>query len=103
MKIQHVTKTQFELPTLELITDEHGVVDVPDDVAGRPPDERLEQLMLDHRAAVEAHDHEGARALKEEIVGVDPGSGLLAQAVWKPYGKAKPAAAANVKQEGGES
>lgn len=100
MKIQPVTQTQFELPTLGLVADERGVIDVPDDVAGTPPDPRLDELMAAHAVAVAAIDHEGARTLRDEITGLDKGTGLLAQAVWKPYGtKAKAA----VKQEGGES
>jgi hypothetical protein len=95
VKIQHQSKTSWTIPGVGE-TDEHGVIDVPDDVAGTPPDPRVETLMVEHRAAVEANDHEGARQLKEEIIGLDKGSGLLAQAAWQPYGQKAKAA---VKQE----
>jgi hypothetical protein len=54
-------------------------VDVPADVAGRPPVARVEAAHAELGAAVGALDHERAKALREEIVDLDHGAGLLAQ------------------------
>jgi hypothetical protein len=67
-------------------------IDVPADVAGTPPDPRIDVAMLELRAAVAAIDHHRAVALREEIAGLDFGSGLLAQSdVWAPAKAVKPA------------
>ena len=55
------------------------VIDVPADVAGRAPDARIDAAHLELHAAIEALDHERAKALREEIIGLDAGAGLLAQ------------------------
>jgi hypothetical protein len=58
----------------------HGqVIDVPPEVAGHAPDPRVETAHVELRDAVETLDHERAKALREEIIGLDVGSGLLAQ------------------------
>ncbi len=98
MKIQHTSKTSWTIPGVGE-TDEHGIIDVSDEVAGRPPDARRDEVMVAHRAAVVAIDHEGARALMAELVGLDVGAGLLAQDTWKPYGTKAKADVAS-KQEG---
>lgn len=77
-----------------------GVIDVPADgppgtvFAGRPPAARVQPAHLELAAAIEALDHELAAALREEIIGLDPGAGLLAQSDnWQPVAKAtKPTA-----------
>jgi len=53
--------------------------------AGRPPVPRLAAAHLELHEAISALDHPGAAALREEIIGLDPGAGLLAQAgTWEP-------------------
>jgi hypothetical protein len=54
-------------------------ISVPAELAGRPPAERLEPAMVELHEAITAIDHERAKALREEIVDLDPGVGLLAQ------------------------
>lgn len=63
----------------------HGeTVDVPAELAGRPPAARVEAAHVELRDAVAALDHERAKALREEIVDLDHGAGLLAQSgVWQ--------------------
>lgn len=56
-----------------------ATIDVADSVAGRPPSPRVEPAHLELRDAIEALDHDRAVALREEIIGLDHGSGLLAQ------------------------
>lgn len=59
---------------------QHGEsIDVPDDIAGRAPDPRIAEAMLELRDAVAAIDHLRAQALRDEIIGLDAGVGLLAQ------------------------
>lgn len=55
------------------------VIDIAADVAGRAPDPRVEAAHLELHDAIAALDHERAKALREEIIGLDAGSGLLAQ------------------------
>ena len=57
-------------------------IKVADDVAGTASDPRVAEAMLELRTATAAHDHLLAQSLKEEIIGLDMGSGLLAQADW---------------------
>lgn len=60
-------------------------IDVPADLAGRPPVPRLAEAMRELHDAVEAHDHSRAVALRDEITDLDFGAGLLAQPeVWQP-------------------
>ncbi len=47
--------------------------------AGRRPAARVEKAHLELAAAIADHDHPRAAELREEIVGLEPGSGLLAQ------------------------
>ena len=63
-------------------------VSVPSEIAGRAPDARLEQAMSELHAAISASDHNLAAALRDEIVGLDPGEGLLAQSSWQLAKKA---------------
>lgn len=56
-----------------------AVIDVPAELAGHAPDPRIEAAHLELRDAVAALDHERAKALREEIIGLDHGAGLLAQ------------------------
>jgi hypothetical protein len=58
-------------------------VDVPDQMAGHPADPRREAAMREHALAVAAIDHIRASELREEIIGLDMGAGLLAQG-WEP-------------------
>jgi len=96
VKVQHQSKSQMTIPGVGF-TDEHGIIDVSDEVAGRPPDERLEGLMAAHRDA--QGDHVEQVRLREEFIGLDKGAGLLAQDTWKPYGTKAKAEVAS-KQEG---
>lgn len=71
-----------------------AIVDIPADgpagsvFAGRPPSPRLAAAHLELHQAIEALDHDRAVALREEIIGIDPGSGLLAQFDnWQPATK----------------
>jgi hypothetical protein len=66
-------------------------IDVPDSVAGHAPAPRVAAAMAELTAAIEAHNHEVAQPLREEIPTLDFGSGLLAQAEnWQAM-KPKPA------------
>lgn len=69
----------------------HGeTVDVAAELAGRPPSARVEAAHAELRDAVAALDHERAKALREEIVDLDHGAGLLAQpGNWQPVGASK--------------
>lgn len=88
MRIQHQSKQKMEIPGIGE-TDDNGIIDVTDEQAGRPPDPRVDELM---DAVNASDDHFERLALKDEWVGLDKGSGLLAQETWKPYGtKAKAA------------
>ena len=61
------------------------VVDVSDAVAGRPPAARVAAAHLELHDAISSLDHPRAAALREEIVGLDVGAGLLAQTGnWQP-------------------
>jgi len=53
--------------------------DVPAEVAGRAADPRLMVAHAEHAAAVAAIDHVNAARLRDEILTLDAGSGLLAQ------------------------
>lgn len=66
-------------------TFERGVaVDVPDEIAGRPPAPRLAEAMAELQVARVGGDHQWQRDLRLEIAGddttpgLDPGEGLLA-------------------------
>lgn len=64
------------------------VIDVPAEFAGHPPDPRVAVAHLELGGAVEALEHFRAAALREEIIGLDAGAGLLAQFDnWQPVGK----------------
>jgi hypothetical protein len=52
---------------------------VPAAVAGRSPSPRLAVAMVELDAAITAIDHDLAKALREEIIDLDHGDGLLAQ------------------------
>lgn len=58
----------------------HGqVIDVPAELAGHAPEPRLAAAHLELHEATTAIDHERCKALREEIIGLDSGAGLLAQ------------------------
>lgn len=60
-------------------------ISVPSELAGRPPVPRLAAAMTELHEAIGAIDHDRAVALREEITGLDAGSGLLAQpSNWVP-------------------
>jgi hypothetical protein len=62
-----------------------STVNVDPDLAGHPPAARLLAAHLEHHQAIQDHDHPGAIRLRDEIVGLDPGAGLLAQPDnWEP-------------------
>jgi len=64
--------------------------DVSAEVAGSAPDPRVDAAHLELRDAVGALEHERAKALREEIIGLDHGSGLLAQSGnWVAVSKSK--------------
>lgn len=81
------------VPALRLTAKAGVPVLVPADIAGHAPDPRLEAAHLELRAAIEALDHNLAAALRDEILELDPGAGLLAQG-WTlaPAAPADPAA-----------
>lgn len=63
-------------------------VDIPDEIAGRQPDPTLEQAHRDLATAIGATDHNRAKELREHILELDPGAGLLAQIdAWAPAKK----------------
>lgn len=67
-------------------------IDVPDAEAGRAPEPRVAVAFAELAAAMVAVDHYAAKSLREEIAGLDFGSGLLALPdVWAPAKAAKPA------------
>ena len=73
-----------------------AVIDVPTEVAGHAPDPRVVVAHLELHAAIEALEHSLAAALREEIISLDAGVGLLAQFDnWQPVTKttSKPAIA----------
>ena len=84
MKIRHTSGEQHTLPTLGLVTDENGVIDIDPALAGRDPDPRLQSCMDELRVAVDARDTEAEARLRTELDGLDRGEGLLAQDVWVP-------------------
>lgn len=78
-----------------------AVIEVPDDgpagsvFAGRPPALRVAEAMAELAAAVAAIDHDRAAALRDELVGLDYGTGLLAQSTnWEPATMSKSTKAA---------
>jgi hypothetical protein len=95
MKVRNVSP----LGALELVgfgvVDAGATIDVPDEFAGHAPDPRVAAAHLELAAAVAALDHTLAVELREEIIGLDPGAGLLAQVDnWQPVTKSsKPAIA----------
>lgn len=77
-----------------------AVIDVPETgrpgevFAGRAASPRLAIAHLELGAAVEALEHDRAAALREEIIGLDAGEGLLAQPDnWQPVKAGKPSTA----------
>ncbi len=56
-----------------------AVIDVPAEVAGNAPDARVEAAHAELAEATAALDHERCKALREEIIGLDHGVGLLGQ------------------------
>jgi hypothetical protein len=58
----------------------HGeTIDVPAELAGKAPDARVDAAHAELAEATAALDHERCKALREEIIGLDHGAGLLAQ------------------------
>lgn len=76
-------------------------VDAPAELAGRPPAPRLAVVLADLAAAVAAGDQVKADALRVELVGIDRGEGLLAQATFAAAAKSKTPAveAADTKED----
>lgn len=65
-------------------------VDIPDEIAGHRPDPTLDQAHADLAEAVAALDHNRAKELREHILELDTGAGLLAQTdAWVPATKKK--------------
>ena len=58
-------------------------ISVPTDVAGHAPDPRVAVAMTELADAIASIDHDRAQALKNEIIGLDSGAGLLAQSTWE--------------------
>lgn len=79
-------------------------VDIPDEIAGRRPDPTLEQAHADLAEAIAATNHNRAKELREHILELDPGAGLLAQTdAWAPAkkkGKPDPVAPAEFEPAG---
>ena len=55
------------------------IIDVSDEMAGRAPDARVAAAHLELHDAISNLEHERAAALREEIINLDVGAGLLAQ------------------------
>lgn len=81
MKIRYVGHLdEVEVTALDGATVKRNhQIEAPDDVAGHPPEARLAEAMDELVAATEARDHALIVKLREEISGLDYGSGLLAQ------------------------
>jgi hypothetical protein len=76
-------------------------IDVDPAVAGHAPSPRLAAAHLELHAAIGALDHELAKALREEIIGLDPGAGLLAQSDnWQAVTTTKSSKAATSEGDG---
>lgn len=73
-------------------------IEVPQALAGRLPDPRLEPAMQELRDAIAALDHATAQARRNEIAGLDMGEGLLAQG-WTLAPIAKPESAKTTKEK----
>lgn len=86
-----VPPADLYVPALRLRAVSGVAVDVPDEIAGRSPDPGLEAAMDAHRAAVTARDHNEAARLRDVIIGMDPGAGLLAQGWARADGEASAA------------
>ena len=75
-------------------------VDVPAELAGRPPSPRLALAMVELGAACAAEDDAKATELRAELDGLDRGAGLLAQSSFAPAAKkSTPAAEAATKED----
>lgn len=62
-----------------------AAIDVSADLAGKAPDSRILAAHAELAEAIAALDHVGAAALREEIIGLDAGAGLLSQPDnWQP-------------------
>lgn len=68
------------------------VFEVSDAMGGRPPVPRIAEAMEELRVATaDPNLHHVARALREELIGLDYGAGLLAQpSNFEPVAKPKP-------------
>jgi hypothetical protein len=55
------------------------LLSVPTQLAGRKPEKRYSEAMDELVEAMSIQSHEDAARLRDEIVGLDPGEGLLAQ------------------------
>lgn len=97
MQIRYVgPHDSVEVPGVGLVAN-GATVTVSAGLAGREPDARLAVAHAELAAAIAAIDHLAAVRLREEIVGLDPGVGLLAQSdAWQPVKAQKsPAPAAS--------
>lgn len=63
--------------------------DIEPAVAGRAPAKRVAAAMAELQQAIADRDHTRAAELREELVGLDFGEGLLAQDVWAPAPRSK--------------
>lgn len=64
-------------------------VEVDDDMAGVAPDPRIEKASIELNEAIARQDHETAAELREEIIDLEHGRGLLARG-WKLASKDTP-------------
>lgn len=83
MKVKYIgPHDEVELPDGQNVKRNHQV-DVSDDLAGHPPEDRLAEAYAE--LAVEGFDHYARVRLQHEITTLDWGSGLLAQSdAWRP-------------------
>jgi hypothetical protein len=81
----------------------HGeTISFSSDIAGRAPDPRIDAAHLELADAVASLDHDRAIALRDEIIGLDHGTGLLGQpSNWLPA-KAKKTKATSDTEATGE-
>lgn len=83
MKLKYVgPHDEVELPGGLTVKRNHQI-EVPDELAGKAPDARIAEAMVELHDAVENHDHPAGVKLRKEIAELDFGTGLLAQDTWE--------------------
>jgi hypothetical protein len=104
VKIQNVSPLgSLDIDVLGLTVPGGATVEVPDAVAGRPPEARVAACEAELVAATARLDHHAAKALREEWTTLDHGVGLLAQpSNWRPAATPKTVKAVTTDEEAGK-